>query len=638
MARSKGKKTGARERANDEKSAPRPLTPRRRAAFYSVAILAPFFLLLLAEGVLRVACSSCGLPLFVTAPFGEGRYEIANRGVAARWFAGLESPPTPRPEPFARRKPANGYRVFVLGESSAAGFPYPPTGTFASLIRDALRDVLPRDTVEVINLGIAGVSSFALADVAGEVARRKPDAVLIYTGHNEYYGALGVGSRSQGVGLSTRMARGYMLLLRSRLVLAMRNGIVAVTQAAGSGAPEPEEAASLMEILARGQEFPFGSAGYHAGVAQFESNLESIVRRFRRDGVPVFIGSLASNVRDLEPFISRANSVPGGAADLYRTGQAALATGDSATALRMLTEARDLDVVRFRAPSEFNAVIRRVTARDGVTYVPVAEKFAEASSGGLPGENLFLEHVHPNRQGYALIARAFVEGMAGAGALARADLERLRPWDRYEKQAALTEFDERVAHHTIRALEARWPFVPAGSEWDYRAGYRPADLLDSLALAVASGAPWEQMKAHLATEYERQGAYELAAGEYAGLARANPLFDEPLLLQGRALLSANRPGEAEQVLRRALAIRAAPQTLAVLGRLAAQRQDIPEAIALYARSLQLDGWQPVVLYELSLTYALAQDLAAARNTAIRLAQIAPDYPGLAEWLRTLGVS
>src|ERR1019366_9354225 len=84
--------------------------------------------------------------------------------------------------------------LFVMGESSAAGFPYPPNGTFARVIRDALTDVLPADTVEVVNLGMAATNSYTIADLAHDVIDQKPDAVLIYGGHNEYYGALGAGS------------------------------------------------------------------------------------------------------------------------------------------------------------------------------------------------------------------------------------------------------------------------------------------------------------------------------------------------------------------------------------------------------------------------------------------------------------
>jgi len=37
---------------------------------------------------------------------------------------------------------------------------------------------------------MAAINSYALLDMVDEVIQQSPDAVLIYTGHNEYYGAL----------------------------------------------------------------------------------------------------------------------------------------------------------------------------------------------------------------------------------------------------------------------------------------------------------------------------------------------------------------------------------------------------------------------------------------------------------------
>lgn len=619
--------------------APQQLSSRRRAAFYGVALLTPLLLLLAAEGVLRVACNSCKLPLFVSWP-SDSRYQTANRSVGERWFAAgrpgaqAQAPPAPMREPFAAEKPQRSFRVFVLGESSAAGFPYPRNGAFSRLVRDVLRDLLPDDSVEVVNLGIAATNSFTLLDMTGEIARRRPDAVLIYGGHNEYYGVLGVGAREQIPGASVVAVRGYLRLLRSSLVLALRRGIP-LLRLHDKGGVELETA-SMMEALGRDQEIAFGSRAYHEGVRQFETNLEDIVKTFRRNGIPVFIGSLSSNLRDLEPFAAAENDLPGGAREAFRLAHAALAAGDSAWAREQFIRARDLDVVRFRAPSEFNAVIKRVASRTGAIHVPVTEAFDKASPAGVPGANLFLEHVHPNREGYALIAQAFLTAIQHAGVLGRqARTEHLRPWEEYVAGTTLTPLDERIAFHMKRTLESTWPFVPPERRWDYRGVYQPVDLLDSLALHVSRGAPWEQAKLQMAASYESREQFDSAAAEYAGLARDALLFDEPLRLQGRALMLAGRSEEADRVFRRALSIRPTPVTLNALGWLAAERGDAPSAVHYFRQSIDLDPGQPAALYQLSLLYGMTNNIAAARETAGRLARLAPDYPGLSEWLETL---
>ena len=585
------------------------------------------------EGALRLIHPDDGLSLFVRAPEVNGDYLVANRSVGARWFSGIDNPPAPAHELFAREKPPRSFRIFVMGESAAAGFPYPRNVEFSRLIADVLRDALPGDSVEVINLAIAATNTFALLDMADEVAAQRPDAVLIYAGHNEYYGALGAASRVTVPG-GVSVVRLYMRLIRLRLVLALRNAMARVRSTKKSSGDL--EAASLMEILARDRQISLGSSRYEAGVHQFESNLEAICRLFERKRIPVFVGSLASNLRDQPPFAASANAASGSANSGFETGRTAFAAGDTALADSLFARARDLDVVRFRAPSEFNRVIRRVTARTGAKYVPIAEAFVSASPGGAPGSNIFLEHVHPTRAGQALIGRVFFEALLGSGVLGRqVDTTRLRSWNDYAVGTDLTPFDERIAYHTTRTLQSRWPFVPVSRQVDYRGTYTPTSLLDSLAFAVSAGSRWELAKLQLAADYERRVHYDSAVAEYAGLARDAPLNNEPWLLTARAFGRIGKTAEAETALRRAVAIRPTTAALNVLGTRAAQEHEPTRAISYFEQSLGLEPAQPEVLYQLTLAYGVTRNLGAARGTALRLAQIAPQYPGLPGLLQVL---
>ncbi len=54
----------------------------------------------------------------------------------------------------------------------------------------------PDKNFEVINLSLTAVNSYTVLDFGKQLFKYQPDAVLIYTGHNEYYGALGIGSTS----------------------------------------------------------------------------------------------------------------------------------------------------------------------------------------------------------------------------------------------------------------------------------------------------------------------------------------------------------------------------------------------------------------------------------------------------------
>ena len=613
------------------------MSRRRYGAFLVITLLAPLLLLGVIEGGLRLLAPHGGLPLFVPASFVGKGYRVANPRVAARYFPGEAFPPSPPAEPFAAERPAHGLRIFVLGASSTAGFPFPHNGTFSRVLRDALSDVLPDDSVEVVNLGIAATNSFTMLDFVGDVLEQRPDLVLVYGGHNEFYGALGVGSAQSGLA-SPGLKRLYLQLLRLRTVQLLRSAVVAV-RGAGAGArpADRSQAATMMEIVARDQQIVLGSDEYREGVRQFEENLSVLVERCRRAGVPVFLASLASNVRDLHPLVSPGNGGVGGADSTFEAASRALASGDSAQARGLFVRARDLDVVRFRAPTEFNAVVHRLSARDGVHYVPVAERF-DQESAGMPGAALFLEHVHPTRDGQLLIARTFFEAIRDAGlAGRRVQLGRLRSWESYEDRMALSPFDLRVALHTVRTLASQWPFVPADQARDYRGSYRPDGLVDSLALLVSRGGmPWGAAKLELAERYEQRGAPDSAVTEYRGLSRDAPFAELPNRLLGRALLASGKPAAAESSLVRAFRVEPSSYAALTLGRMAVARRDLPRAIPYLEAAVRLSPTDPVAIYSLSLAYGMAKDLPRARAAAEQLRRVAPDFPGLAQWQQVIG--
>lgn len=600
-------------------------------------MLVPLLALGVVEGGLRLLRPQGGLQLFVPAEFAGEGYVAANRLVARRYFPGEEYPPAPPIEPFKAARAEGALRVFVLGESSAAGFPLPHNGTFSRVLADVLADVLPDATIEMVNLGIAATNSFTLVDLMDEVLEQRPDLVLVYGGHNEYYGALGVGSR-QGAMASPSVKRMALRVLRLRTAVVLRDALASLLGGEGGAASSRAEAATMMEVVARDQEIELGSDVYKAGLQQFAENIALVIQRCREQGVPVFVASQPSNVLDRAPFASAANGRAGGADSVFASASHLLATGDSSAARELFIRARDLDVVRFRAPSKLNEVVRRVAAEQHARYVPVAEAF-DARSGGMPGTELFFEHVHPTPSGQVLIARTFFESIRDVGLDGwTLWLDRLRPWDDYEERMALTYFDRRVAEHAVATLTTQWPFVPVDEKRDYRATARPVDLADSLALVVSRGGmAWGAAKLELAANFEARGKPGLAAAEYRGLARDAPFAELPHRLLGRALLAAGDSTSAREVLERAFELEATGYSGTILGRMAVERQDYHAATRYLEAAARDAPSDPVALYSLSLAYGMSGDMARARATAELLKRLAPSFPGQAEWRQTLGI-
>jgi hypothetical protein len=185
-AREKSVRTRTESKPGEEQTRPRaPLTPAKAALFLFITIAFPFLVIGLLEAGLRIANYGGDTSAFQSAPALGSGYLVPGSNVGRRYFPQERFPPSPPGDAFLVTKPAHSLRIFVLGESSAAGFPYPPNGTFARVLEDALTDVLPRDTVEVVNMGMAATNSYTIVDLAGEVIDQRPDAVVIYGGHNE---------------------------------------------------------------------------------------------------------------------------------------------------------------------------------------------------------------------------------------------------------------------------------------------------------------------------------------------------------------------------------------------------------------------------------------------------------------------
>jgi lysophospholipase L1-like esterase len=614
------------------------ISSSRQRVFALLAVLIPGFTFGALELGLRAARYKGDLSLFVHPPNVAPKYLGVNQRVAARYFVRVRALPTPPGDLFLLSKPAHGFRVFVLGESSAAGFPYGYNGTFSRVLHDALQDVMPDDTVEVVNLGISATTSYALYDQLDEILDQKPDAVVIYAGHNEFYGALGAGS-TETVGTWPAFVRTYLRLQRLKTVLLAREAASGLARRLGALAgASADTTRSLMQQMVGEELIPMDSPTYHRGVEQFRDNLRAILGRVSAAHVPVFVGSLTSNLRDQPPFRSVSTATQPPAEHVFQEARQARQRGSRSEARHLFERARDLDALRFRAPSEFNAIIRTVARETGAYYVPVDEAFAAAAPDGIPGSELFWEHLHPNQRGYHLMGRVFFDAMEHAGVLSRtADTTRLRAWPAYLAAMELTEFDQRFAWHQIRSVMTSWPFVAREDPSGYPRNYRPTSAADSAAfdVVILHRGTWPLAKFNLAAYYRSRGELQLAFAEYRGLMRDQPENATLAVYAADVFMQVSDFGPARQLLERAYAIEPSAFTCFALGHLEVETKHPQRAVQLLEQAQQFTPDVPVVLFDLSRAYALAHDLDRARSYADRLAAVKSDFPGLDIWRANL---
>ncbi|MFP3940844.1 MAG: tetratricopeptide repeat protein [Thermoanaerobaculia bacterium] len=540
--------------------------------FAVLTVLLPFAGLLLVEGGLRLAGYGQSYPLFIPAADG-GDYRMASSKAIRRFVPNPADVPRLmiRPVTFRAEKRPKTFRVVVQGGSTAAGYPYGYGASPAGMLQQRLQRTFPDRRVEVITTATSAVNSYTLLDFSREIVEQEPDAVVVYAGHNEYLGILGVGS-SVSAGRRRPLVLSFLALKDVRLLQLGRR---ALAGAAGLFRDEGDGSRrTLMERVVAEDRIPYGSSLYHRGLTQYRANLRALLRRYREAGVPVFIGTVVANERDQPPFISgHSRGVDleawqghfDAGLNALRSGdpEAALASFEAAIALddlhadvhfgrgralealgrypearRAYLTAKDRDELRFRAPQAINDAVREVAAEQGAHVVEVERAFAEASENGVVGRELILEHLHPNLDGYFLMADAFYDAMEGHEALGLGSWEHSVPDAQARREMPVTEVDRLYGEYRILRLTAGWPF----SDGDGDFALPPAESrVERIAQGFFRGSyPWPGAMRRLLDHYRTDGKIGEAAKVAVLLAEAFPERRADQVAAARLLREAGR--------------------------------------------------------------------------------------------------
>jgi hypothetical protein len=293
----------------------------------------------------------------------------------------------------------------------------------------------------------------------------------------------------------------YLALLDSHLFRLLQQVIIPLT----SGEAPEVQRGTLMAKVAEGQRIPLADNQFEAGVAQFQDNIGTVLQLFKENDVPVMLGTLVSNEKDLAPFVPGDESPN---ADVcYQKGQTLAAQGQFGRALEQFQLARDLDLLRFRAPGIFNQTLRSLAAEYDAILVDVESSFRRSAEHGLIGNQLLLEHVHPNRYGYFLMTEAYVEALIASGLLGESTpYPSTASW----QEIPLTDVDLLVAEKKIKNITTQFPFTDA---FQYRSEL-PENIepeLLRLGKARLDGTGWLAAQQELLSYYQLQKEHGEAA-------------------------------------------------------------------------------------------------------------------------------
>ena len=471
--------------------------------FYLILILTPITFLIVLEIILKIFNYGYDYRQWVDA--GDGKY-IINPEIGKKYFTDVDFNPKTTEDVFDQRKKTNAFRVFVLGGSSAVGFPYMPMGSFSRYIRKRLEVAYPEVPIEVVNISMTGVNSYTILDLMPGVLEQKPDLILIYAGHNEFYGALGIGS-AESFGSSRTLINLMLYLDNFKITQLVRNSVNWVSSLFFSG-ENKKPSGTLMSRMAKDKSIPLNSRKFNQGLNQFRENLNDILSLTKDKGVPVILGNLVSNLKDQSPFISV--NTPGykTADQMYKDSQAELKNGNIKKADSLFRLAKDLDALRFRAPEEMNKIIDELGKKFNSETIPIDSLFDSVSPEGIVGNNLIVDHLHPNVKGYELMGKAFYQAMNKRNYLPGNE----NPAVPFSEQDSITcadfmftRLDSVIGNDNIILLKNDWPYIKNPGIVSAEKLLRPLDFIDSIALRyIEKKISWVDAHLDAATIYLRK--------------------------------------------------------------------------------------------------------------------------------------
>jgi tetratricopeptide (TPR) repeat protein len=613
----------------------------------AVGVPAVFFLIL--ELGLRLA--GFGYPVnFLLPSSSESRKTFVENNQFGWRFFGRQMAREPYPFSIYQAKPANTIRIFVFGESAAYGDPQPRFG-LSRMIQAMLRLRYPGTRFEVVNTGMTGINSHTILPIARDCAAANGDILVLYMGNNEVVGPFGAGT------VFGPQAPPLPLVRASLSLKATRTGQLFDSLVQGLRKPPPEKSewGGMLMFLDHqiSADDPRMKAVYH----HFKQNAADIIQAGLHSGAGIVLSTVAVNLKDCAPFASAhrpglpepdktkweqlykqgvelqnsgnaqaaaeqfraAAQIDDAFAELrFRQAQCALALGRIPEAQSQFQAACERDTLRFRCDNQLNDLTRAAAQAAGSKSVLLADSektFAEQSPDGLPGSDLFYDHVHLTFEGNYLLARSIsarIEQLLPEQITARTPVSTLWPsvadcaqslaWTDEDRRAGLSDmlarlsdppFTGQINHDAqVQRLAALTQKLAAASGPE---ALRDAIKICETAVAAAPDDPWL---------YAQLASYKLMTGDLAGAATAAQ--------------------------REVQLLPSSPESWSQLGLILVQQKKFEDAANAFQRAFQVDSQDVWSLQNLAQSYVKLGRREDAAREYHRVLAIKPRF-GLA-WL------
>jgi lysophospholipase L1-like esterase len=332
--------------------------------------------------------------------------------------------------------------IVVAGESSAEGVPYRDWLSVGKIVVWQLRRLFPR---RMFHLEVQARAGWTLEQMHQKLAesRHRPDAVILYAGHNEFASRYGWSSAVPHYRDSPRP----WWPLRLAAALAVHSPLCCLIRESRDQALVAARPPLRQRLLA---DAPSHTAAQHQQrLEDFRRRLEAILADLKAAGVLTILivppgndtgfepnrsvlppqtpraerdafCSLVHEARTLEPIdpqqsIQRYRGLiarqPGFAETHFRLARLLEQAGTHEEAYREYILARDLDGHPMRCLTSFQDVYRELAPRYGAILVDGQAVFHARHPHGLLDDFLFNDGMHPSFEGHVALAESVLAGL-----------------------------------------------------------------------------------------------------------------------------------------------------------------------------------------------------------------------------------
>lgn len=332
---------------------------------------------------------------------------------------------------FKKEKEKDQIRIICLGGSASASWPHPPTEIYNSYLEKSLQKIYPSKKIEIINCSAHGFASYRVRQVFETIIPLQPDAVIIWSGNNEFL-----------------ERRNYKISNLKNFLIKFRNNFRSLslvsqlfTKHKFNDTPDVAET-FWKKVNEEALELRSDPEQLEMVKEHFRMSMENIVLRAKNSNIRLMLMTVPVNLRDWEPNVSYLGLTPVDSlnwANEFKKGKRQFLSSnyseaiasfgrakkiaplhaetcfwlakayeniiDTTSALQYYIKAKDLDYNPFRVISDFNNTLRSIAKNNPqVILLDMEQLIRPFAHNGIPGFDLFLDYVHPTKTGNMVIA------------------------------------------------------------------------------------------------------------------------------------------------------------------------------------------------------------------------------------------